>query len=41
MATMSCPASTKLHEAGFTETIDSGQMLLDHLARYREAKILP
>lgn len=36
---VSSPA--KLQAAGFTETIDSGRMLLDHLARYREAKILP
>lgn len=31
----------KLHAAGFTETIDSGEMLLAHLRRYREAKVLP
>jgi nucleoside-diphosphate-sugar epimerase len=31
----------KLQRAGFTETIDSGQMLLGHLQRYRDAKILP
>ena len=32
---------TKLRAAGFPETIDSGKMLLGHLQRYREAKILP
>ena len=32
---------TKLRAAGFPETIDSGEMLLGHLQRYREAKILP
>ena len=31
----------KLHAAGFTETIDSGAMLLAHLRCYRAAKILP
>ena len=31
----------KLQRAGFAETIDSGQMLLAHLQRYRDAKILP
>jgi len=31
----------KLQRAGFAETIDSGAMLLAHLQRYREAKILP
>ena len=31
----------KLHRAGFGETIDSGEMLLAHLQRYRDAKILP
>jgi hypothetical protein len=31
----------KLQRAGFTETIDSGEMLLAHLQRYRDAKILP
>jgi nucleoside-diphosphate-sugar epimerase len=31
----------RLHAAGFTETIDSGDMLLAHMMRYREAKILP
>jgi nucleoside-diphosphate-sugar epimerase len=31
----------KLHRAGLIETTDSGQMLLAHLQRYREAKILP
>jgi nucleoside-diphosphate-sugar epimerase len=34
-------SAQKLHTAGFTETIDSGEMLLTHLQRYREAKILP
>ena len=34
-------SSEKLHRAGFTETLDSGEMLLAHLQRYREAKILP
>jgi len=33
--------SSKLQQAGFTETIDSADMLLTHLARYREAKVLP
>ncbi len=36
---VSSPA--KLREAGFVETLDSGQMLLSHLQRYREARILP
>lgn len=31
----------KLQATGFTETIDSTQMLLDHLTRYRDARILP
>ena len=31
----------KLLKAGFPETIDSGEMLLAYLRRYREAKILP
>jgi nucleoside-diphosphate-sugar epimerase len=31
----------KLQRAGFPETIDSGDMLLGHLQRYRDAKILP
>jgi hypothetical protein len=31
----------KLRRAGFPETIDSGEMLLAHLQRYRDAKILP
>lgn len=31
----------KLRKAGFTETIDSGDMLVAHLDRYREAKVLP
>ncbi len=31
----------KLREAGFPETIDSRKMLLAHLQRYGEAKILP
>jgi nucleoside-diphosphate-sugar epimerase len=31
----------KLQRAGFTETIDSGEMLLAHLQRYRDARILP
>lgn len=34
-------STAKLRETGFTETLDSGQMLLDHLDRYRAAKILP
>lgn len=34
-------STAKLRECGFTETLDSTQMLLDHLTRYREAKILP
>lgn len=34
-------SSEKLHRAGFSETIDSGEMLLGHLQRYRKAKILP
>lgn len=32
---------SKLRAAGFPETIDSETMLLGHLQRYREAKILP
>lgn len=31
----------KLHAAGFSETLDSTAMLLAHLQRYRDAKILP
>lgn len=31
----------KLHAAGFAETIDSSEMLLAHLRRYREARVLP
>jgi nucleoside-diphosphate-sugar epimerase len=31
----------KLRRAGFGETLDSGETLLSHLKRYREAKILP
>src|SRR4029077_7690560 len=31
----------KLRAAGFSETSDSGRMLLGHLQRYREARILP
>jgi len=31
----------RLRAAGFPETVDSGKMLLRHLQRYREAKILP
>jgi nucleoside-diphosphate-sugar epimerase len=31
----------KLRAAGFSETIDSGDMLLAHLQRYREARVLP
>src|SRR5205814_3943616 len=31
----------KLRAARFSETIDSRKMLLGHLQRYREAKILP
>jgi nucleoside-diphosphate-sugar epimerase len=34
-------SSDKLHGAGFHETIDSVEMLLHHLTRYREAGILP
>ena len=34
-------SSAKLSAAGFTETIDSAGMLLAHLRRYREVKILP
>jgi nucleoside-diphosphate-sugar epimerase len=33
-------SSDKLHGTGFHETIDSGEMLLSHLRRYREARIL-
>ena len=33
--------TARLHAAGFTETLDSKAMLLVHLQRYREAKILP
>jgi hypothetical protein len=36
---VSSPA--KLRQAGFPETIESGEMLVAHLQRYREAKILP
>jgi nucleoside-diphosphate-sugar epimerase len=31
----------KLRAAGFTETIDSGAMLIAHLRQYRQARILP
>jgi nucleoside-diphosphate-sugar epimerase len=31
----------KLRAAGFTETIDSGDMLIAHLRQYRQARILP
>ncbi|MGB9364438.1 MAG: SDR family oxidoreductase [Xanthobacteraceae bacterium] len=31
----------KLQRAGFAETIDSGRMLLAHLQRYRDARVLP
>jgi nucleoside-diphosphate-sugar epimerase len=31
----------KLRRAGFAETIDSGTMLLAHVQRYRDARILP
>ena len=34
-------STAKLRESGFSEMLDSTQMLLDHLTRYREAKILP
>ena len=34
-------SSDRLHGAGFHETMDSAQMLLGHLTRYRAAKILP
>ena len=34
-------SSDKLHAAGFRENTDSVRMLLDHLTRYREARILP
>ena len=34
-------STAKLRKSGFTETLDSAQTLLDHLTRYREAKILP
>ena len=34
-------SSARLREAGFSETVDSKGMLLAHLQRYREAKILP
>jgi nucleoside-diphosphate-sugar epimerase len=34
-------STAKLRDSGFAETLDSGRMLLDHLTRYREAKILP
>lgn len=34
-------SAEKLHRAGFGETLDSGAVLVSHLQRYREAKILP
>lgn len=34
-------STARLQASGFTETIDSAQMLLDHLTRYRAAKVLP
>ena len=33
--------TARLHAAGFTEMLDSKAMMLAHLQRYREAKILP
>lgn len=34
-------STTKLRRAGFHEAVDTEEMFLDHLARYREARILP
>ncbi len=34
-------STTRLRQAGFHEVIDTEEMFLAHLARYREAKILP
>jgi hypothetical protein len=34
-------STTKLRRAGFHEAVDTEEMFLDHLARYRDAGILP
>jgi hypothetical protein len=34
-------STTKLRRAGFHEAIDTEEMFLDYLARYRDARILP
>jgi len=34
-------SAEKLRAAGFTETIDSGDMLIAHLRQYRQARIIP
>jgi hypothetical protein len=33
--------TTRLRRAGFSEIMDSEEMVLDHLTRYREARLLP
>lgn len=33
--------TTKLRRAGFHEILDTEEMVIDHLARYREARLLP
>ena len=33
--------TTKLRRTGFPEFLDTEEMLLNHLARYREARLLP
>ncbi len=34
-------STTKLRQAGFHDVVDTAQMFVDHLTRYRDAKILP
>lgn len=34
-------STTKLRQAGFHDVVDTGQLFVDHLTRYREAGILP
>ena len=33
--------TTKLRQTGFDDFLDTEEMVLDHLARYRAAKVLP
>jgi hypothetical protein len=34
-------STTKLKQAGFHDVVDTTRMFVDHLARYRDARILP